>query len=297
MKKENWYILIASILFVTLVINVLSLFNNSAWKLEELKVGWPENMKIVKELYESPDYISQQTTAIDQALEQIKMLDDMWDDVDDLDLDDMDIESDDVEDDILADWNDSNSGVDQEVLDKVSEIKNSWVIHGNKNARFTILEYSELLCPYCKKQSDQWTIDSIMEKYPNEVNTMFRNFIVHSQASELAEVIECVGELSSNKQHSFIKTAFANEDGLTVDTLISIAWDLWLSEEKLKSCIEIEKHKDEITKQTSEWRNLFGINWTPGNVIIDNENGEFVVIPWAYPAEKFIEEIEKLKNK
>lgn len=103
--------------------------------------------------------------------------------------------------------------------------------------------------------------------------------------------------MSSNKQHSFIKTAFANEDGLTVDTLISIAWDLWLSEEKLKSCIEIEKHKDEITKQTSEWRNLFGINWTPGNVIIDNENGEFVVIPWAYPAEKFIEEIEKLKNK
>jgi len=41
---------------------------------------------------------------------------------------------------------------------------------------------------------------------------------------------------------------------------------------------------------------LFGVSGTPGNVIIDNESGEFVLIPGAYPMEKFEEEIENLKN-
>ena len=41
---------------------------------------------------------------------------------------------------------------------------------------------------------------------------------------------------------------------------------------------------------------MFGISGTPGNVIIDRETWKFVVIPWAYPVEKFVEEIEKLKN-
>jgi len=31
-------------------------------------------------------------------------------------------------------------------------------------------------------------------------------------------------------------------------------------------------------------------------VIIDKETGKFVLIPGAYPPEKFIEEIEKMKS-
>jgi thioredoxin-related protein len=40
---------------------------------------------------------------------------------------------------------------------------------------------------------------------------------------------------------------------------------------------------------------LFGVSGTPGNVIVDKQTGKFILIPGAYPPEKFIEEIEKMK--
>lgn len=56
------------------------------------------------------------------------------------------------------------------------------------------------------------------------------------------------------------------------------------------------RHTQTVNNQTNEWRTLFGVNGTPWNVIVDRETWKFVAIPWAYPVEKFIEEIEKLKN-
>jgi predicted DsbA family dithiol-disulfide isomerase len=41
---------------------------------------------------------------------------------------------------------------------------------------------------------------------------------------------------------------------------------------------------------------LFGVNGTPGNVIIDRETGKFELISGAYPVESFVEAINKMKN-
>jgi hypothetical protein len=43
------------------------------------------------------------------------------------------------------------------------------------------------------------------------------------------------------------------------------------------------------------WTNIFGITWTPGNVIINTETLEYEVISWAYPAQTFRDAIERLK--
>jgi hypothetical protein len=36
-----------------------------------------------------------------------------------------------------------------------------------------------------------------------------------------------------------------------------------------------------------EWSTLFGVTWTPGNVIINKETGEYTVLAWAYPSADF----------
>jgi hypothetical protein len=41
---------------------------------------------------------------------------------------------------------------------------------------------------------------------------------------------------------------------------------------------------------------LFGVNWTPGNVIIDRETGKFKLISGAYPVDEFVNAINELKN-
>jgi thioredoxin-related protein len=70
---------------------------------------------------------------------------------------------------------------------------------------------------------------------------------------------------------------------------------LWIKSKDFNECVENSTYTTEVNDQTNEWRSLFNVTGTPGNVIIDKETGKFVLIPWAYPAEKFIEEIEKMK--
>ncbi len=74
MERKNNYLVLVILLWVILILQILSLFKKDAWKLETLKVGWADNMKKVEQLYSSPDYIYQQTVAIDQALSQMNML-------------------------------------------------------------------------------------------------------------------------------------------------------------------------------------------------------------------------------
>ena len=57
---------------------------------------------------------------------------------------------------------------------KFAAIEKDGYIKGNKNARITIIEYSDLLCPFCKRQYDAQTIENLIAKYPNDVNMVFR---------------------------------------------------------------------------------------------------------------------------
>jgi protein-disulfide isomerase len=125
-------------------------------------------MELIQQLYSSESYIAQQTTAIEQALTQMNG-------AEIIEAEDSDPQNENLE----------TTENNQVIIDKLEDIKSSSVVYGKKDARFTILEYSELLCPYCKRHSDQGTLESIVEKYPDDVNTVFRNFIVHQPAAKL----------------------------------------------------------------------------------------------------------------
>jgi thioredoxin-related protein len=44
------------------------------------------------------------------------------------------------------------------------------------------------------------------------------------------------------------------------------------------------------------WYTVFGVTWTPGNIIYDRETWKYQALPGAYSAENFIEIIENLKK-
>jgi protein-disulfide isomerase len=69
-------------------------------------------------------------------------------------------------------------------------------IRWDEDARFTIIEYTELLCPYCQRHSSEWTINSVIEQFPGEVNSISKSFIIHwDEALKLSSAMECVAEL------------------------------------------------------------------------------------------------------
>lgn len=57
---------------------------------------------------------------------------------------------------------------------KFAAIAQNGYILGNKDAKITIIEYSDLLCPFCKRHYDAQTIENLVKKYPDDVNMIFR---------------------------------------------------------------------------------------------------------------------------
>ena len=277
---KNWktirYIIIVILLCFLLWANVSILSNSKwwngadAWDVEIMKVWWEENWNLIEKIYTNKDYIAQQTEAIDATIAELN-----WSTYTD-------------------EWN-TNVEQNQDISAVVEEILATAPIHGNKDARFTILEYSELLCGYCQRQSVNGTIDAVMAEYPNEVNSVHRHYIVHEAALDLASAMECVAELKPDVYYDTLKKAFEQAPA-SVESIINIASDLGANKNALQSCVDEWRHLESINTMMSQWATLFGIQGTPGNVIIDRETWKYKVLPGAYPAENFIEIIESLKN-
>ncbi|PID52124.1 MAG: hypothetical protein CR972_03810 [Candidatus Moraniibacteriota bacterium] len=73
--------------------------------------------------------------------------------------------------------------------------ENDWVI-GNDDARITIIEYSDIDCPYCKKFHAATA--HMRADYADDVRWVFRHMPVdssHPYARTKAEAAECVGEI------------------------------------------------------------------------------------------------------
>jgi predicted DsbA family dithiol-disulfide isomerase len=81
-----------------------------------------------------------------------------------------------------------------------------------------------------------------------------------------------------------------------MDTLKSIATELGVNSSNLQTCIDDWRYLQSVNNMMSQWATVFGISWTPGNVIYDRETGKYQVLPGAYPVENFVEIINNMKN-
>lgn len=74
-----------------------------------------------------------------------------------------------------------------------------WVL-GNKDAEISIIEFSDLDCPYCKRFHT--TMHQVIDNYDN-VKWAFRHFPLpqlHPDATNKAKTAECVGDIAGNEK-------------------------------------------------------------------------------------------------
>jgi len=101
---------------------------------------------------------------------------------------------------------------------------------------------------------------------------MFRNYIVHGEPAKVpAEALECIGELGGVDAYYRSEPMIFALDDKSETNLVSLAKRVGVNESKFTACLKSHKHLAAIEASTSEGRTLFGVNGTPGNVIIDNE--------------------------
>ena len=159
-------------------------------------------------------------------------------------------------------------------------------VKGDKNAKVTIIEFSDFQCPFCGKFYSQ-TLPLIEENYikTGKVKLVYRDFPLsfHQNAQKAAEAAECADE--QGKFWEYHNTIYDNQNTLDINNLKQYAANLNLDTSKFESCLDSGKMTSEVQKDLKDGQS-YGVEGTPAFFI----NG--IPLSGAQPYQVFEQVIE-----
>lgn len=190
--------------------------------------------------------------------------------------------------------------------EKLKELTKNQFVDWDKSAKLTLVEYSDLECPFCIRQAKDWIIDSLLTEYGKDVNHVFKNiqWAYHQNAKDEAVASMCAWKLwGVDSYKEYYNTIFDRTQGggtgFDLKQLTPLAVELGLKEKEFASCLT--KNKDEFYKQydlNTEEANNFGVWGTPATLIVNNETKKYVLVSGARPLADFKKAIDfLLQNK
>jgi len=157
-------------------------------------------------------------------------------------------------------------------------------VRGATNARVTVVEYSDLECPFCK--SFHSTMQQLLREYPDDVRWVYRHAPLeqlHSKAIPEAIALECAGE--QGKFWELTDTIFEvtpSNDGLNLADLPKLAQAAGVGNiQQFQSCLDSGKYNQHVQDDLADAASA-GMRGTPYSVVIA-PNGEKFPINGAQP--------------
>lgn len=166
---------------------------------------------------------------------------------------------------------------------KVNPVSDTDHLIGNPNADVTVIEYSDLECPFCKNFHE--TMHQIMDEYGKDgrVSWVYRQFplsSLHPKAPKEAEAAECVNKLGGNdKFWAFIDKIFEitpSNNGLDPALLSQTAVNLGVDKNAFEQCL----NGGEFTKFVSDSVNAAiaaGGQGTPYSIVITKSGKQYPI--------------------
>lgn len=160
-------------------------------------------------------------------------------------------------------------------------------VKGGKNAKVTIIEFSDYQCPFCAKGAS--IMEEVAKKYGNKVKIAYKNFPLpfHQQARPASMAALCAGDQSEAKFWDMYKRMFEDQQNLSRSGLEDKAKAIGLNVDKFKECMAEEKFAAQIDSDMREGQEL-GVKSTPTFFV----NG--IMVTGAQPIEAFSEIIDEL---
>jgi len=136
-------------------------------------------------------------------------------------------------------------------------------VRGDKDAKVTIVEFSDFECPYCGKFFTE-TFPQIKAKYidTGKIAYVFRSFPLsfHKNARPASLASECVkAEGGDDAYWKYHDTLYQNQTVLTTENLKKFALDLGLD---IGTCLDTQKYAAEVDKDFQDGQS-YGVKGTP----------------------------------
>ena len=127
---------------------------------------------------------------------------------------------------------------------------------GKADAPITVIAFSDYRCPYCRDLSR--TLDQLLERFPDDVRIVYRNYPLHDDSDTLAQAALCAAD--QGKFAAYHQSVFARNAG--AKDVAAIATDVGLDLASFDSCIQHKRHRARIDGDMKEGQRL-GISGTP----------------------------------
>ncbi|WP_298636728.1 DsbA family protein [uncultured Umboniibacter sp.] len=170
-------------------------------------------------------------------------------------------------------------------------------VYGNPSARFTLVEFSDLECGFCKRFHD--TPKQVVDKYDGAVNWQWQHMPLdfHNPAAQvLAVASECVRELGGNQKFwGFLEGVFKRSagNGQGVSDLPALIADYGVDPSKAQDCISSGRQFETVNAHLAR-ADAMGVDSTPTSFIVDNQTGEYVMLRGAQPLQAVEATIERM---
>jgi len=172
-------------------------------------------------------------------------------------------------------------------------------IYGSEKARYTMVEFSDTECPYCKKFHD--TPKQVVDASNGLINWEWKHMPLgfhNPSALKQAVASECANELGGNKafwvyMHSIFDETKGNGQG--VKSITDVAYGIGLDVEKFNTCLSDKKHLEKVQDDLKQAKSL-GVNSTPVTYIVDNKTGRKVIMKGMVKPIALVSAIQKLKK-
>jgi protein-disulfide isomerase len=173
---------------------------------------------------------------------------------------------------------------------------------GNANAPLTLVEYSDFLCPFCGRYSNQ-TLPTLLEKYgrTGQVKFVLRDFPIaalHPTAPKSAAAARCVGEQGAARFWRMYESLLGSQqewNRLTDPTafLAKAARDSGADMTAYEACVASGR-QDGPVQQSVAAAQALGFNGTPTFQFVHQTTGKVYPLVGAQPVDVFTRWIDDL---
>lgn len=163
-----------------------------------------------------------------------------------------------------------------------ASVPNDRRIYGSLNARFTLVEFSDLECPFCKRYHS--TPKIVVDASGGMVNWEWVHLplAMHNPTAFMQhQAAECAGALGGNPAFwVFLDQVFSRTrgGGEGAGDLLAIADEIGLDPQRFKNCVASGEHRDRVNDGIQKARSL-GITGTPTAFLVDNVSGRELPLP------------------
>lgn len=163
---------------------------------------------------------------------------------------------------------------------------------GSKDAKVTVVEFSDFQCPFCARYSRD-TLPAIVKEYVDagKVKYVLRDFPIqalHPRAQKSHEAAHCAGE--QGKYWDMYHRLFGDVRAQETENLTAHAKSLRLDVRKFEQCLTSERHVARVRKAIEDGQRA-GVRGTPTFFVGVNDGGGTVratrIVRGAQPYERF----------